>query len=223
LEQNARRLASTWQELPPVRKGLLAGTGFALAALLFLLYSWSSSSSFVTLYAGLDEADSSEIIVQLQSRGVEYKLRAGGTTISVPEAGIDELRLAFASQGLPEGGHVGFEIFEGNAFTATDFVQRLNFQRGLQGELERTIETFPAVEGARDRLEVHQDRAGHVPPPSRLIEIHVDPLQLQVGVPVVRTRRINAVLVRNHFPEPEGKVHGRARQNTARGYFCKTQ
>lgn len=149
MEQNARRLASTWQELPPVRKGLLAGTGFALAALLFLLYSWSSSSSFVTLYAGLDEADSGEIIAQLQSRGVDYKLQAGGTTISVPEAGIDELRLAFASQGLPEGGHVGFEIFEGNAFTATDFVQRLNFQRGLQGELERTIETFPAVEGAR--------------------------------------------------------------------------
>ena len=59
------------------------------------------------------------------------------------------MRLDFASQGLPAGGHVGFEIFEGNAFTATDFVQRLNFQRGLEGELGRTIETFPQVAGAR--------------------------------------------------------------------------
>lgn len=149
MEQNARRLANTWEELPPVRKGLLAGTGLALAGLLFLLYSWSSSTSFVTLYSGLDPADSSEIVSQLRSRGVSYELEAGGGAIRVPEGEIDELRLDFASQGLPEGGHVGFEIFEGNAFTATDFVQRLNFQRGLQGEIERTIETFPAVQGAR--------------------------------------------------------------------------
>ena len=149
MEQNARRLAATWQELPPVRKGLLAGTGFALAALLFLLYSWSSSSSFVTLYSGLDATDSSEIVGQLRSRGVDFRLEAGGATIRVPESEINELRIEFASQGLPQGGHVVFEIFEGNAFTATDFVQRLNFQRGLQGELARTIETFPAADGAR--------------------------------------------------------------------------
>lgn len=149
MEQNARRLASTWQELPPIRKGMLAGTGFALAALLFLLYSWSSSSSYVTLYSGLEPSDSSAIVDQLRGQGVSYRLEADGTRVLVPEAELDQLRLDFAAQGLPEGGHVGFEIFETNAFTATDFVQRLNFQRGLQGELERTIEAFPQVDGAR--------------------------------------------------------------------------
>jgi len=149
LEQNARRLASTWQELPPIRKGMLAGTGFALAALLFLLYSWSSSTSFVTLYSGLEPSDSSTIVDQLRSRGTDFRLESDGSRVLVPESQIDELRMEFASQGLPEGGHVGFEIFETNAFTATDFVQRLNFQRGLQGEIERTIETFPQVNGAR--------------------------------------------------------------------------
>jgi len=149
LEQNARRLTSAWQELSTVRKGMLLGTGFVLVATLYLLYSWSSSTSFVTLYSQLDPSDSSQIVDQLRSRGVEYRLEQGGSTVRVSESQLDELRIDFASQGLPEGGHVGFEIFEGNAFTATDFVQRLNFQRGLQGELARTIETFPAVNGAR--------------------------------------------------------------------------
>jgi flagellar M-ring protein FliF len=128
---------------------MLAGTGFALVAVLYLLYSWSASTSFVTLYTQLDPNDSGQIVDQLRARGIEFRLEQGGATLRVPESEIDELRIDFASQGLPEGGLVGFEIFEGNAFTATDFVQRLNFQRGLQGELSRTIETFPAVDGAR--------------------------------------------------------------------------
>ena len=149
LEQNARRFAGTWQELSAARKGMLAGTGFALVAILYLLYSWSASTSFITLYSQLDPSDSGQIVDQLRARGIDFELEQGGSTLRVPESVIDELRVDFAAQGLPEGGHVGFEIFEGNAFTATDFVQRLNFQRGLQGELARTIETFPAVDGAR--------------------------------------------------------------------------
>ncbi len=128
---------------------MLAGTGFALVAVLYLLYSWSASTSFVTLYSQLDPSDSGQIVDQLRARGIDFRLEQSGSTVRVPEAEIDELRIDFAAQGLPEGGHVGFEIFEGNAFTATDFVQRLNFQRGLQGELSRTIETFPAVDAAR--------------------------------------------------------------------------
>ena len=149
LEQNARRLAGAWEELSAIRKGMLVGTGFALVAVLYLLYSWSASTSFVPLYSQLDPSDSGQIVSQLRAGGTDFRLEQGGATVLVPESEIDELRIGFAEQGLPEGGHVGFEIFEGNAFTATDFVQRLNFQRGLQGELERTIETFPAVDGAR--------------------------------------------------------------------------
>ena len=133
LEQNARRFAGAWQELSAVRKGMLAGTGFALVAILYLLYSWSASTSFITLYSQLDPSDSGQIVDQLRGRGIDFELEQGGSTVRVPESVIDELRVDFAAQGLPEGGHVGFEIFEGNAFTATDFVQRLNFQRGAAG------------------------------------------------------------------------------------------
>ncbi len=127
---------------------LLAMAG-VLVALGLLLYSWSSTTNYVTLYSGLDNADSGRIVDQLRSQGVPFELTAGGQSISVPQAQVDELRVGFAAQGLPEGGNVGFELFDGNAFTATDFVQRLNFQRGLQGELARTIESFSAVEQAR--------------------------------------------------------------------------
>lgn len=150
--QSLTRLTDTWDTLSPVRKGMLTASGLALVALLFVVYSWSGRTEFITLYSRLDGADSGEIVEQLRSRGVPYELEAGGSTIRVPAAQADELRVDFATQGLPTGGQVGFELFEGSSFTATDFVQRLNFQRGLQGELARTIETFPDVEKARVHL-----------------------------------------------------------------------
>jgi len=128
---------------------MLVGAGGLLLATLFMLYSWSSSVSYATLFSGLESTDSAAIVEDLRSRGVAYRLAGGGTAIEVAEGQVDELRLDFAARGLPQGGATGFELFNGNSFTATDFVQRLNFQRGLQGELERTIETFGAVEHAR--------------------------------------------------------------------------
>ena len=143
------RLTETWGTLSTTRRALLALTGGALVALAVLLYSWSSSTQYVTLYSGLDPQDSGQIVDRLRSRGTPFEVEGGGSIIRVPEADVDEVRVDLAVEGLPEGGNVGFELFEGNAFTATDFVQRLNFQRGLQGELARTIESFDAVDSAR--------------------------------------------------------------------------
>lgn len=143
------RLNETWNGLSTLRKVLLVGSAGALFVIAFYMYTWSGAPSYVTLYSGLDPADSGEIVEELRSRGVPFELSAAGGTVRVPETQVDELRVAFAAQGLPEGGNTGFELFDGNALTATDFVQRLNFQRGLQGELSRTIETFDAVQAAR--------------------------------------------------------------------------
>lgn len=150
--QTVSRLTDMWNSLSPVRKGLLTASGVGLVAVLFLLNSWAGKTEYVTLYTNLDSSDSGAIVEQLRSQGISYELSASGSTIRVPAGRADELRVDFATQGLPQGGSVGFEIFEGNSFTATDFVQRLNFQRGLQGELSRTIETFPQVERARVHL-----------------------------------------------------------------------
>ncbi|MEZ4502241.1 MAG: flagellar basal-body MS-ring/collar protein FliF [Dehalococcoidia bacterium] len=149
MDQLPRRFFEAIGSLSPARKAVLAGMGGATVALGILLYSWSSQTAYVPLYAGLDDADSGQIVSSLRAQGVPFELESAGSTILVPESQVDELRMGFAAQGLPEGGNIGFELFDGNAFTATDFVQRLNFQRGLQGELARTIETFPSVEHAR--------------------------------------------------------------------------
>ena len=143
------RLAASFNALSPLRKLLLAATGGGAVALALLLYSWSARTDYVPLYSGLDASDSGRIVDQLRSQGVPFQLDGGGSTVRVPESELDELRLNFAAQGLPEGGSVGFELFDGNAFTATDFVQRLNFQRGLQGELARTISSFASIENTR--------------------------------------------------------------------------
>lgn len=143
------RLADSWNGMSSIRKGMLTATGVGLVALLYVLYTWSQTTSYVPLYSGLDTADSGRIVDQLRSRGVPFEIDRSGSSIRVPENEVEELRLDFAAQGLPEGSGVGFELFDGNGFTLTDFAQRLNFQRGLQGELQRTIETFPAVERAR--------------------------------------------------------------------------
>ncbi len=146
------RLLDIWSGLSPARKGMLTATALSLGAILFFVYSWSGRTEMVTLYSGLDPADSGRIVEQLRAQGVAYEVDASGATVRVDAASVDDMRVNFAAQGLPQGGSVGFEIFQNNQFTATDFVQRLNFQRGLQGELARTIESFPAVEHARVHL-----------------------------------------------------------------------
>jgi flagellar M-ring protein FliF len=144
-----RQFPRVFGGLSSARKVVLAGTGGAAVAIAILLYSWSSQTTFVTLYGGLDSADSGRIVDDLRSQGVPFELSGGGASILVPEARVDELRMSFAAQGLPQGGNVGLELFDGNAFSATDFMQKVNFQRGLQGELARSIETFSSVEHAR--------------------------------------------------------------------------
>ncbi len=144
-----RQLTTVFGDLSTARKGVLAVLGGGAVAVAVLLYSWSSQTAFVTLYSGLDATDATKITDDLTTQGIAYELAGGGSTIRVPEAQLDRLRMAFAAQGLPSGGNVGLELFDGNAFSATDFMQRVNYQRGLQGELSRTIETFTAVEHAR--------------------------------------------------------------------------
>lgn len=146
------RLLEIWNGLSPARKGMLTASALGLAAVVFFVYSWSGRAEMVTLYSGLDPVDSGRVVEQLRAQGVPYSVDAGGATVRVAADSVDEMRVAFAAQGLPQGGSVGFEIFQNSQFTATDFVQRLNFQRGLQGELARTIESFPAIEHARVHL-----------------------------------------------------------------------
>lgn len=119
---------------------------------LFLFFSWSQRIDYQVLYSNLSDEDSGMIIQKLKEMRVPYRVTAGG--IMVPSDRVYSLRLELAAQGLPQGGGVGFEIFDKRDFTMTDFVQKLNYQRALQGELSRTIKSLPEVELCRVHLAI---------------------------------------------------------------------
>ena len=108
------------------------------------------------LFANLSDKDGGAIIAQLSQMNVPYRHTEGGGAIMVPSDRVHDVRLRLASQGLPKGTVAGFELMEGNRFGVTQFQERLNFQRGLEGELTRTIQSLSSVQSARVHLALPQ-------------------------------------------------------------------
>lgn len=116
---------------------------------LVILISWSGTSDFQPLYSNLSPEDAGAIVTRLKEKNIPYKVSGNHDSILVPSNQLYEIRLELASQGLPLGSGVGFEIFDNAKLGMTEFVQNVNFQRALQGELSRTINRFDEVEGSR--------------------------------------------------------------------------
>jgi flagellar M-ring protein FliF len=117
-----------------------------------LLMTWSQKADQQLLFANLSEEDAGAIIQKLNEQKIPYTTTGGG--IMVPSDKVYEVRLQLASQGLPQGGGVGFELFDKTSFTMSDFVQKLNYRRALQGELSRTIRSLAEVEECRVHLAI---------------------------------------------------------------------
>ncbi len=109
---------------------------------------WIRSPEYGLLYSNLTPSDAAQVVKRLKEMRIPYKLEEGGR-IYVPLDKIYELRIKLASEGIPKGGKVGFELFDKTSFSISDFAQRINYIRALQGELERTIESLKEVEWAR--------------------------------------------------------------------------
>ncbi|MBI4764736.1 MAG: flagellar M-ring protein FliF [Deltaproteobacteria bacterium] len=137
----------------PIKKkiSLLALIGITVASLI-VLFSWSQKSNYQALFTNISDGDSGLMIQKLKELKVPYKVEGGG--ILVPAERVYELRLQLAAQGLPQGGGVGFEIFDKTNFGTSDFVQKLNYRRALQGELSRTIQSLSEIESCRVHLAV---------------------------------------------------------------------
>lgn len=119
-----------------------------VAGFIFLM-AWSGNPDFRTLYSNLSPEDAGAIITRLKEKKIPYEVSANQDSILVPSDQLYEIRLEMASQGLPLGGGVGFEIFDNAKLGMTEFVQNVNFQRALQGELSRTINSLEEVKGSR--------------------------------------------------------------------------
>ncbi|MBT8339138.1 MAG: flagellar M-ring protein FliF, partial [Desulfatitalea sp.] len=115
---------------------------------LVMFVSWSGRPDFMPLYANLAPEDAGEVVAMLKERKIEYRLSHDGGTIQIPRERIYEVRLELAAQGMPRGG-MGFEVFDNAKLGQTEFVQNINYQRALQGELSRTINGLSEVESSR--------------------------------------------------------------------------
>lgn len=134
----------------PLLPLLLAGA--AAIAIVVALLLWARQPEYRVLFSNLSEADGGQIISELEKRNIPYRLSEGGNAIMVPGEKMNALRLQLAEQGLPKGGSVGFELLDKQAFGVSQFAEHLNYQRGLEGELARTIESLGPVSKARVHL-----------------------------------------------------------------------
>lgn len=137
----------------PAKSKLMLGLGGAgLLAVLAALTLWSSQGDYKVLYANLSEKDGGAIIAQLSQMNIAYRHAEGGNAILVPADKVHDARLKLASAGLPKGSVVGFELMDNARFGQTQFQERLTFQRGLEGELTRSILALGSVAAARVHL-----------------------------------------------------------------------
>lgn len=131
--------------------------GAATIAIVVALLMWARSPDYRVLYSNLSEADGGRIISELDSRGVPYRFSQGGQALLVPDNQVHSLRLQLAEQGLPQGGNVGLELMQDQAFGISQFAEQINYQRGLEGELARSMESLGPVERARVHLALAKD------------------------------------------------------------------
>jgi len=131
---------------------LLAGAAALVIALAAVAILWSRTPDYKVLFANLDERDGGAIVTALTQMNVPYRFSDQGGALLVPADRVHETRLQLASQGLPRGGSVGFELLDNARFGASQFSEQITWQRGLEGELTRSIEAMHHVQQARVHL-----------------------------------------------------------------------
>jgi len=154
----AQQLLAIWRQLGMNQRITIGIAGSAVIAGMVALIVWSHRPQMQLLYGRLSDKDVSEITALLQEQTVKYEVGAGGTSLYVPSDQVHKIRMDLASKGVPAGDGVGFEIFDRTNFGISDFVQRTNYTRALQGELSRTISQLHGVRSARVMIVLPENR-----------------------------------------------------------------
>jgi len=146
-----------FMSLPTNRKIMIfLIVGITLVGFVSLMV-WANRPQFQVIYSGLSQDDAGEVLEKLRELKIPYQIKAGGNAILVPKEKINEVKLDLASAGLPRGGGVGMELFNKTSLSSSSFVQRLNYQRAVQGELERTVSEFPEIRQVRVHLNIPKE------------------------------------------------------------------
>jgi len=134
-------------------KRVAAGGGVAIIlAIMVAVWMWSQAPEYRVLFSNYSDRDGGAITAALDQMAVPYKFSEGGSAILVPSEQIHDLRLKLAAQGLPKGGNVGFELMENQKLGTSQFLEQVNYQRSLEGELARSIQSLGSVSSARVHL-----------------------------------------------------------------------
>jgi len=145
----AKSLLVLWGELGLNQRVSLAVASLVVLGGLIAVVFWSRRPDYQLLYGRMSEKDAASVIGYLQAQNIPHQVSAGGTAVQVPSDQVYKLRMDLAAKGLPSGDGVGFEIFDKGQFGLSDFVQRTNYLRAIQGELARTITQLQGVKAAR--------------------------------------------------------------------------
>jgi len=158
LSKLGSQLAAIWKQLGVAQRVSVGLATLAVLGGLIGLTFWSRGVNYALLYGKLSDSESARVITALDEAKVPYKIGAGGSSISVPADKVHVMRMQLAGKGIPRGDGVGFEIFDKPNFGISDFVQRANYVRAVQGELARTIAQLDEVEAARVMIVVPENR-----------------------------------------------------------------
>lgn len=151
-ESEARTRIEQFVELSNQKKlGLMIAVA-AIIALTVGAWMWSQTPDYKVLYSNVSDQDGGAIINSLQQMNIPFKFANGGDSILIPGNQVHEVRLRLASQGLPKGGLAGFELMENQKFGSSQFLEQINYQRALEGELARSVQSLSAVQSARVHL-----------------------------------------------------------------------
>jgi flagellar M-ring protein FliF len=154
MPEGIKKLIGPVIALPPAKRWMMLGIVVLSVIFFALLIFTANRTEYKPLYGNLSNDDAGEIMNKLKEQKVPARVSDDGKTILVPASKVYEIRMSLASEGLPQGGGVGFELFDRKNFGMTEFVQKLNYQRAMQGELSRTITQISGVEQARIHLAI---------------------------------------------------------------------
>src|SRR5215218_2149405 len=152
-------IADTILKLPTRSKIALAVAALGIVAVLFFMLRLASAPSYTMLSSGMAPADAGKVTAALDEQGIAYDLRANGTSVAVEKAQVGAARIALAGAGVDagSGSQEGFELFDEQKLGASDFQQKVTYQRALEGEIGRTVEQVDGVTGAQVQLVLPED------------------------------------------------------------------
>ncbi|CAI0753342.1 flagellar basal-body MS-ring/collar protein FliF [Serratia entomophila] len=151
-ESRDNGLQAMWNRLRANPKIPLLVAASAAIAIVVALLLWVKSPDYRVLYSNLNDRDGGAIVTQLTQMNIPYRFAENGAALLIPAEKVHETRLRLAQQGLPKGGAVGFELLDQEKFGISQFSEQINYQRALEGELSRTIESLGPVQNARVHL-----------------------------------------------------------------------